>query len=315
VLDELGTSGHVGGRVHGVDGAALWVDVRELWKGAVGEVGEEVVSSDKLVHVVVLNPFVLPSVEDVGLVVVLPADAGVVHGLEDGSSASGSGNVGEPARSLVGVVDHTAGGTRGSELTVWVGWTRVLSVVGVEETEALGKSGKGLRGLLAVGLDDERSITWSLAVLLGLTLDETTHVWGVVLAWGPLLVDLVAGACEVVVWVLERDFVLVWTGTDGDWLVVDGPVWVGVVVAVVDVAQVVNVVVEVPVSGDVVEAVVLHHQVNDVLDVVTDVGPLGTGTGSAGVTSLSWVELLGWQGRSSGDQAGGGEDRLHCGCE
>ena len=43
-------------------------------------------------------------------------------------------------------------------------------------------------------------------------------------------------------------------------------VWVCVLVAVSDVAEVVDVRVEIPVSGDVVETVGLHHEVHNMLD-------------------------------------------------
>jgi len=68
VLDHLRTSGHVGRRVHGVDGAALWVDVAELWESTLLEVSVELVGGDKLVHVVVLNMLVHESIDDISLV-------------------------------------------------------------------------------------------------------------------------------------------------------------------------------------------------------------------------------------------------------
>jgi len=119
---------------------------------------------------------------------------------------------------------------------------------------------------------------------------------------------------KVVVRVLERDLVLVRTSANRDWLIPDGPVWVGVVVAVVNVAEVINVLVKVPVTGNVVKGVVLHHEVDDMLDVATKLVPFGTLTSSAGV-GLSWVELLGWQRRGNGDQTGGDDSGLHVGCK
>lgn len=105
MLNQHFTGGHVAGRVHGVDGAALRFKVTESRKGALCEIGEELVAVDEVLHGVFLNPFVHECVDDVGFVVVLPGDVGVCEGLENGSCAGGAGYVGEEARGLVGVVD------------------------------------------------------------------------------------------------------------------------------------------------------------------------------------------------------------------
>lgn len=62
MLDQLLTGSHVAGRVHGVDGAALRVDVRELRQGSLLEIAVEFVRMDKSIHGVILDPLVERSV-------------------------------------------------------------------------------------------------------------------------------------------------------------------------------------------------------------------------------------------------------------
>lgn len=102
------------------------------------------------------------------------------------------------------------------------------------------------------------------------------------------MVDFVRGTRKVVIGVFEGNFGLVRTCADLERLAPDSPIRVGIVVAVIDVAQVVNVRVEIcricfsilnlplatslsrlsltPITSDVVERVILEHQVDDVLD-------------------------------------------------
>lgn len=274
MLDQQLSGGHVAERMHGVDGAAFGVDVGELGEGAVGNVREELIGVDNLLHGVVLDPLVDVRVDDVALVVVLPRDVLLVESLKDGSRTGGSGDVGEPASGLSGgVVDVTAGRAGRGEHTVRVGRSGVLSVVGVEESIVLSQGRKRAALGRVVALDDKGTVTGSGIVLLGLSLNEARHVRDVTAGGLPLAVDLVAGTSEVVVGIRERDLILVRAGTDHDGLVVDGPVGVGELVAELDVAETIDVVTEVPVSCDVVEGVVLHHEVDDMGDLGAQVAP------------------------------------------
>jgi hypothetical protein len=62
------------------------------------------------------------------------------------------------------------------------------------------------------------------------------------------------------------DFRLEWTRADIQRLSPHGPIGISVFIAVVNVAQIVDVGVEVPVAGNVVEGVVLQGEVDDMLD-------------------------------------------------
>lgn len=99
-----------------------------------------------------------------------------------------------------------------------------------------------------------------------MALDETTNVGDVLLGDVPLAEDLVGDSGKVVIRIGQRNFGLVWTSADIQWLSPHSPIGVGVFVAVVNVAQVVDVRVEVPVAGDVVEGVVFQGEVDDVLN-------------------------------------------------
>jgi len=89
----------------------------------------------------------------------------------------------------------------------------VLSVVRVPETVVLGEESEGAGLFLGLSVDDKGGVAGGFRVLLGLALDETAH-GGVVGVGGlPLLVDFVGDTGEVVVGVLERDFIFVGSGT------------------------------------------------------------------------------------------------------
>lgn len=109
MLDELLTSCHIRGRVHRVDGAALGVDVTECRQGASLEIRVELICVHELVHGIVLDPLVHPGINDISLVVVLPGDVLLRKRLEDGLGTSGSGHIGRPSKSLLGVVYHSTG--------------------------------------------------------------------------------------------------------------------------------------------------------------------------------------------------------------
>lgn len=64
----------------------------------------------------------------------------------------------------------------------------------------------------------------------------------------------------------ERDLGLVWARADLKRLSPHGPIGIGIPVAVRFANQIVNVIVEVPVTRDVVEGVVLQGQVDNVFD-------------------------------------------------
>lgn len=64
----------------------------------------------------------------------------------------------------------------------------------------------------------------------------------------------------------ERDFRLEWTSADLQRLSPHSPIGIGVFIAVVNLAQVVDVGMEVPVAGNVVEGVILQCEVDDMLD-------------------------------------------------
>lgn len=190
ILDHHLASGHVRGWVHRVNGAALRVDVAELRESALFKIVVELAGMDKLVHRVLLDILVHPSINDISLVVVLPANVLLVESLEDRDGAVGACYVGEPAGRLIGVVHHSASRAGRSELTVGVGRARMLGVVAVEEAKVLCKCGKRLRVLFAVGLDDEAGVARCRIVLFRLALDEAAHCRSVVLARLPVLVYL-----------------------------------------------------------------------------------------------------------------------------
>lgn len=64
----------------------------------------------------------------------------------------------------------------------------------------------------------------------------------------------------------ERDFRLEWTSADLQRLSPHSPIGIGVFIAVVNLVQVVDVGMEVPVAGNVVEGVILQCEVDDMLD-------------------------------------------------
>lgn len=263
-LDHGLASSHVAGRVHAVNAATFGIDVRKLRESAVREVRVELVGVDELVLSIVLDPLIHPSVDDVSLVVVLPRDVGVLEGLEDAHGAVGASGVLEVAGSLVGVVDISAGRARGGELAVGVGRARVLGVVRVPESKVLCKIRKHGALVLAVGLDDERRVAGCLHVLRALALNETHHVGSSVLGRVPFAVNLVGSASEVMVGVLKWDLGLVGTSADHDGLVPDGPVGVGVLVAVADVPQVVDVRVEILQPRE----SIIVYPLKDIVDIV-----------------------------------------------
>jgi len=231
--------------VHAVDGAALRVDVRERGKCAVGKVRVEVVCSLKPVHGVLLHPFVHVRIDDISLVVVLPGNVLLSQGLKDTLRTSSTSIVGKEPRSLISIINESASRARRSELPVRIGRTRVFSVVRIPETVVLCQESEGAGLFLGLGVDDKGGIAGRLGVLFGLTLDEATHGGEVGVGRLPLLVDFVGDTGEVVVGVLERDFVFVGRCADRDGLTVDGVVGVCVCVAVGCVAQeVVDVLVE-----------------------------------------------------------------------
>lgn len=74
MLDHLFAGCHVRGGVHGVNGAAFGVDVGKGWQCSIFKIAVEVVCSHETVHGVILYPFVLVGVDDVGFIVVLPSN-------------------------------------------------------------------------------------------------------------------------------------------------------------------------------------------------------------------------------------------------
>lgn len=129
VLNQLLTGCHVGGWVHGVYGAALRVDVGERRQSSLLEVFIELVGMDELGHGVLLDPLVHPGVDDIGLVVVLPADTFLAQCLEDGLGAGHARGILGPAVCLEGVVNHSASRSRRSKLAVGVCRSWVLSML------------------------------------------------------------------------------------------------------------------------------------------------------------------------------------------
>jgi hypothetical protein len=119
---------------------------------------------------------------------------------------------------------------------------------------------------LIIGLDHKGCVSGSRLILLRLALDETTHVGDVILGDIPLAKDLISDSGKVVIGIDRRDFGLERTGADLQRLSPYSPVGVGIFVAVVHVAQVVDVRVEVPVTSDVVKGVIFQGEVDDVLD-------------------------------------------------
>jgi len=148
-------------------------------------------------------------------------------------------------------------------------------MVAIPETKVLRESGEGLRVFLAIGFDDKARVSRSSLVLLGLSLDKTSHGDSIIVARLPLLVDLITGAGEVVIRVTQWHLLLVRSSADLESFAIYSPVGIGIIVAVLGVSQVVDVCVEVPVSGNVVEGVVLLHQVHDVLDLAAQISETG----------------------------------------
>lgn len=148
---------------------------------------------------------------------------------------------------------------------------QLATYIRIKESKVLCQLRQKSSLLLIVGLDDKGGVTGSLAVLLGLALNEATHIRSVIVGRVPLAEDLIAGTSKVVVRVLQWHLSLVRSCADLQWLVPDSPVGVGVLIAESTVAQVVDIRVEVPVTGNVVERVVLKGQVDNVLDLCEDV--------------------------------------------
>jgi len=69
-----------------------------------------------------------------------------------------------------------------------------------------------------------------------------------------------------VVWVKQRDLLLIWRGADLNWLVIDGIAGICVVVTELNIAKIVYIWMEVPITGNVIEGMILHHEVNNMLD-------------------------------------------------
>lgn len=147
---------------------------------------------------------------------------------------------------------------------------QLATYIRIKERKVLCQLGQKSSLLLIVGHDDKRGITGSLAVLIGLALNEATHIRSVIVGWVPLAEDLVAGTRKVVVRILQWHLSLVRSCADIQWLVPDSPVGVGVLIAESTVAQVVDIRVEVPVTSNVIERVVLEGQVDNVLDLCED---------------------------------------------
>lgn len=159
--------------MHGINGATLGVDVGESWQGSLLKVGVELVGVDDLAHGILLDPLVHPRIDNVGLVVVLPADALLAQRLEDGLDARYARVIGEPARGLIGIVDKTAGRSRCCKLSVGICRSRMLSMlehfismfrakdlfqctyICVKESKILGKVCKNAALVLGICLDDK----------------------------------------------------------------------------------------------------------------------------------------------------------------
>lgn len=219
---------------------------------------------------------------------VLPGDVLLGQRLEDGCSAGSSGHIVPKSGRLVGVVNKAARRSRSRKLAINIGWAGVLSelykistvsrvsptcqatYIRIKESKVLCQLSQKSSLLLIVGHDDKRGITGSLAVLIGLALNEATHIRSVIVGRVPLAEDLVAGTSKVVIRILQRHLSLVRSCADIQWLVPDSPVGVGVLIAESTVAQVVNIRVEVPVTSNVIERVVLERQVDNVLDLCED---------------------------------------------
>lgn len=138
-----------------------------------------------------LDPLVHVSVNYVSFIVVFPGNILLRQSLEDGLGTCGSSIVGKESSGLLGVVDETAGRPRSSKLSVWVGRTRVLSVVRVPKAIIFGQVCESAGLLLSLSVDDKGCVAGSFRVLLGLTLDEATHCGEILACDGlPLLVDL-----------------------------------------------------------------------------------------------------------------------------
>ena len=130
----------------------------------------------------------------------------------------------------------------------------------------MANSSKNVGFFLGIRFDHEVGISRGSIVLIGLAFDKSTHSSDVLVGRIPFLVDLVARPSEVVVGVVEWNFLLVGASADLEGFVVDGVVGIGVGIAEGNVFQVIDACVKVPVTGDIVKGMVFHHEVDYILD-------------------------------------------------
>lgn len=247
------TSSQVGGRVHRINRAAFGIDVAEVRKRALLKIVVEFICVHQVVHCVVLHILVHIGINDICLVVIFPGDVRLIQRLEDASSAVDTGDVRVPSGSLIRVVNHAAGGPCRCELSVWIGRAWVFSMVGIEEGKVFGQVGEHLGLLFTVCLDNEGAVARRCLVFVGLPLDESSHGRRIVLAGLPLLIDLITAkvrrlrksdgpfinsrcSSKVMIGIAERNFILIRTCTDLHRFAPDRPVWIRVLVAVLNVA-------------------------------------------------------------------------------
>lgn len=140
--------------------------------------------------------------------------------------------------------------------------------VAIEESKVLGDLGQRGGALLVEGFDDESRLTRSEIVPGRLAVNETLHSRNRVVVRVVGLENLVVGTSEVVVRIVEGNLALVRRSTDRVRLAIDCPVRVTVWVAegLREMNQVIDIRMKIPVPSNVVEGVVLHHEVDNVFD-------------------------------------------------
>jgi hypothetical protein len=106
-------------------------------------------------------------------------------------------------------------------------------------------------------------------VKIGLPFYKSTHGRDIIVSEVPVLIQFITRSRKVVFWVKQRDLLLIWRSADLNWLVVDGVAEICVVVTEFDIAKIVHIWMEVPITGNVIEGMILHHEVNNMLDLET----------------------------------------------
>lgn len=138
--------------------------------------------------------------------------------------------------------------------------------IGVKESKVLANFRQQGRLLFVISLDDKGGISWGGRVFLRLALYETAHIGNIIFGHVPFAEYLIGDASKIMIWILQWNLSLVGRRADFQWLPPHCPVGVGILIAVCNSTQVVDVWIEIPVASNIVERVILESQINDMLD-------------------------------------------------